>query len=112
ARWHLLTEGYLVGLTDVIKTAGETPAFLFGKVFPSGRWFYFPAVFAIKSTLGFLLLLLLLPLTKAVHRPGNGPEIGRQAAFLAIPPAAYFLVALTSSLTLGVRHILPVYPFL
>jgi hypothetical protein len=32
--------------------------------------------------------------------------------FLLLPPAAFFAVAMTATLNIGVRHILPVYPFL
>jgi hypothetical protein len=108
ARWRVLPEAYLMGLTDVIKTNGETPGFLFGQVYNGGRWFYFPAVLVIKSTLGVLGLLLLMTLAKAMRRA----EIRREVAFLAIPAAFYFLVAMGSSLNLGVRYILPVFPFL
>src|SRR6185312_440148 len=35
-----------------------------------------------------------------------------EAAWLLIPPAGYFVVALTSKTQIGYRHLLPVYPFL
>ena len=107
AHWDLLLSLYLYGLVDVY-SAGETPTYLFGTFYPRGQWFYFPAVFLVKSTLAFLLLLLLLPLSRALR------EIGfrREVIFLAVPPAIYFLVAVASGINFGVRHILPVYPFL
>ena len=39
-------------------------------------------------------------------------EKGRELVFMAIPAALYFLVAMTSGMNIGVRHILPIYPFL
>lgn len=108
ANWRLLPESYLFGLADVAKVSEATPTFLLGKVYPQGQWFYFPAVFAIKSTLGFLLLCLLAPMAKALRRK----EIRREVLFLTIPPALYLVVAMNSGINLGVRHILPVYPFL
>ena len=108
-RHHLLPEAYLFGLTDIgIITHRGRPAFLLGKLYPSGRWFYFPVAFLIKSTLAFLLLLGLLVAAKRL-RSG---ELRREVLFTAIPPAAYFAIALTSKLDIGIRHILPIYPFL
>ena len=107
--WHVLPQSYLYGLADVlIVSAGPRPAFLLGKLYPHGRWFYFPAAFVIKSTLGFLGLLLLAP----VARGWLDRHRRREVLFVAVPPALYFAVSLTSGLDIGIRHILPVYPFL
>jgi hypothetical protein len=105
----LLPESYLYGMANVtIATAGGRQTFLLGHLYPTGQWFYFPVAFVIKSTLGFLLLLLL-----AV---GAGPylwhEKRREVLFLAIPTTVFFGLSLTSRLNIGIRHILPVYPFL
>jgi len=108
-RHHLLPESYLYGLTDVaILSHDGRPAFLLGKLYPQGRWFYFPVAFVIKSTLGFLLLLILLVAAKGIRRA----EIRREILFLVIPPLMFFAVAMGSKLDIGLRHILPVYPFL
>ena len=106
ARWHLLPESYLYGVVDVFSPAA-IPTFLLGKVYPAGQWFYFPAIFLIKSTVAFLLLCCLVPLTKALRQI----ESRRELFFLLIPPAVYFGAALFSGINYGVRHLLPVYPF-
>ena len=108
ARWHLLPESYLYGLADVGYVVGFSHSYLFGRVYPHGVWFYFPAAFLIKSTLSLLLLLLLVPFALAFR----GARYRRELAFLIIPAAIYFLVAVVSTLNIGIRHILPVYPFL
>ena len=108
ARWHLLPEPYLYGLADVGFTADFSHSYIFGKVYPHGVWFYFPAAFLIKSSLSLLLLLLLVPFAIAFR----GARYRRELAFLIIPAAIYFLVAVISTLNIGIRHILPVYPFL
>jgi 4-amino-4-deoxy-L-arabinose transferase-like glycosyltransferase len=108
ARWRLLPEAYIYGFVEISKMAKSTPAFLFGRIYPHGQWFYFPAVFLIKSTLGLLLLSLLLPFAGALR----GRKVRREVLFLAIPPTFYFLVAIGSGVNIGVRHILPVFPFL
>src|ERR1035441_1655831 len=71
--------------------------YLFGRMYPQGRWFYFPAAFLIKSTIGFLLLLLLIPFSKALWRS----DVRREVLFLAIPPVIFFGAALTSKLDIG-----------
>jgi hypothetical protein len=78
----------------------------------TGRWQYFPVAFAVKTPAA---VLLLAALTLAI---GFRRLIGRlrRAPFhwflLGIPPAAYFLASMSSNLNLGIRHLLPVYPFL
>jgi len=108
ARWHLLPESYLYGLADVGHVVGFSHSYIFGRVYPHGVWFYFPAAFLIKSTLSLLLLLLLVPFAVAFR----GARYRRELAFLIIPAGIYFLVAVISTLNIGIRHILPVYPFL
>jgi hypothetical protein len=108
ARWHLLPESYLYGLADVGYVVGFSHSYIFGRVYPHGVWFYFPAAFLIKSTISLLLLLLLVPFAIAFR----GARYRRELAFLIIPAGIYFLVAVLSTLNIGIRHILPVYPFL
>jgi hypothetical protein len=108
ASWHLLPESYLYGLADVGVTAEFTHSYLLGRIYPHGQWFYFPVAFAIKSTIALLSLLLVLPVVLIVRRT----ERWRELVFMVVPPAVYFLVAMTSGLNIGVRHILPIYPFL
>jgi hypothetical protein len=69
---------------------------------------YFPAVIAIKSTLPFLIFMLLAIGAMVARRFSRWREI----LFLTIPPAIYLLVAMSSQMNIGVRHILPMYPFL
>jgi len=59
ARFHLLPESYIYGLADVRIMSDFYTSFLLGKVYPHGVWFYFPVAFVIKSSLSFLLLLLI-----------------------------------------------------
>jgi tetratricopeptide (TPR) repeat protein len=108
ASWHLLPEPYLYGLADVGVTAEFSHSYLLGTIYPHGQWFYFPVAFAIKSTIALLSLLLLLPVMLIVRRT----ERWREMVFMVVPPTLYFLVAMTSGLNIGVRHILAIYPFL
>ncbi len=108
-RHHLLPESYLYGLTDVTILSREGRImFLLGKRYPQGKWFYFPAAFLIKMTIGFLLLLALVPFARILwHRDRR-----REVVFLLLPAFLFFCAALTAKLDIGIRHILPVMPFL
>ncbi len=108
ARLHVLPESYLYGLADVRSMANGMPSFFFGKVYEHGLWYYFPVVLTIKSTLGFLGLVLLALAAVVAGRFRRWREI----LFLLVPAGIYLLVAMTSHLNIGARHILPVWVFL
>jgi hypothetical protein len=104
-RTRLFPESYVLGMADVVAW-GSRNSFLFGVNYPTGQWFYFPIAFLVKSSVALLLLLpfgLLFPFFNQEKR--------REMIFLLAPPVLYFAVALTSSMTIGIRHLLPVYGF-
>src|SRR4051812_7129524 len=104
ARHHLFPEAYLYSWIDILLIPGMRFTFVFGKLYSSGQWFFFPAMLLIKSTIPLLLLMTLVPFA------GFG-KYRRELLFLVIPPVFFLLIAILSNLNLGVRHILPVYPF-
>ena len=107
ARWHVLPESYLYGLAAVRLSAEAYTSFVLGRVYPHGVWFYFPVTFAIKSTLAFLVLLGISIFAIATRKLSGAREI----LFLTVPPAFYLMVAMSSKINIGVRHILPLYVF-
>ncbi|HEY1657186.1 MAG TPA: glycosyltransferase family 39 protein [Candidatus Sulfotelmatobacter sp.] len=107
ARFHLLPESYLYGLADVRIMSDFYQSFLLGKIYPHGVWFYFPLAFAIKSSLTFLILLALAVWAVCSRRFARWREI----LFLTIPPIFYLIIAMSSGMNIGVRHILPMYIF-
>jgi 4-amino-4-deoxy-L-arabinose transferase-like glycosyltransferase len=107
ARAHLLPEAFLEGLA-FFRATDTRPTYLFGRLYSHGVWFYFPAAMVVKSTLGFLLLLALAPLA----RPLWALDRRRATLWMLIPAAVFLLASMTSTLNIGLRHILPVYPFL
>ncbi len=105
ARHHLFPEAYLYGWVDILQIPGARPTFVFGKLYSGGQWFFFPAMLLIKSTLTLLILVALVPFARLW-------KYRREVLFLSIPPVFFLLVAIFSDLNLGVRHILPIYPFI
>ena len=104
---HLLpnacTQGFLLsqGLSQ------KRAAFLAGRVSDTGWWYYFPVVFLIKTPISTLVLLFggtLLALFKRKVFMGDD-------SFMLAPVVVYLLIAMTSHLNIGLRHILPIYPF-
>ena len=81
--------------------------FLLGNVYPNGRWFYFPVAFAIKSSLALLLLLPFGLLCPRLYRHKR-----RALLFLLLPVLVNCGASLRAEMNIGVRHILPIYPFL
>jgi hypothetical protein len=102
---RIFPESYVLGMADVIAW-GSRNTWIFGRNYVTGQWFYFPLAFAVKTS---VVLLLFLPLGLAF--PFFNREKRREMMFLLIPPFVFFAVAMTSSFTTGVRHILPVYGF-
>jgi 4-amino-4-deoxy-L-arabinose transferase-like glycosyltransferase len=105
ARLHLLPESYLMGLVDVKRMAEFYPTFILGKVYAHGVWWYFPLVILIKTTLGLLALTVVAGLATLTGRLRKGREL----VYLLLPGALYLLVAMTSGMNIGARHILPLY---
>ena len=100
-RVNLPAPQYLFGLLRV-KQHDErgTPVFILGKVWPRGRWYYFPLVLAIKTPIPLLLLFAI------------GLASLRKRRELALMALALLLAVMPSHINLGVRHILPIYVFI
>jgi 4-amino-4-deoxy-L-arabinose transferase-like glycosyltransferase len=100
---RVLPEAYVVGLGYVLlQTRDGQPAFLFGKLYATGRWFYFPAVLLIKLTLP----LLLLTVAVIVSRAWRGRA--RDTLYVALAALLFLGFAMQSRFDIGVRHVLPV----
>jgi len=76
------------------------PAYLLGQRSPTGFWYYFPTVLALKTPLAMLVLLCLAPWLMKNRRAA-----GLAAAF----SAGIVLISMRSHIDLGVRYVLPVY---
>jgi hypothetical protein len=94
----------------------STPSFLLGRYSDSGWWYYFPVAFFLKTPMPILLLIgwaLVLAFRFFRHStPGSKTNTVFNLSMVLIPPVGYFLIALTSEINLGYRHLLPVLPFL
>jgi 4-amino-4-deoxy-L-arabinose transferase-like glycosyltransferase len=112
---------YFLGLMMTLGNVREGwLSYFWGEVSASGWWSYFPVVYALKEPLPFHLLTalgLLLALARIGRRPWSLRALGR---WLRSHPAdtlmlgwlaLYWTAAIHAALNLGVRHLLPVFPF-
>jgi Dolichyl-phosphate-mannose-protein mannosyltransferase len=102
---------YLGGVLWVV-LSGRRGTFILGHAYPHAVWFYFPVVFALKSSLGFLGLLLLAAVT------GICKKVRSETSIAAAIPAQFSLhwrvlwvsllvftgVCLLSPLDISIRH--------
>jgi Dolichyl-phosphate-mannose-protein mannosyltransferase len=107
AHYRVLPEAYIWGLANTKLTEERDVSYIFGRIHRHGVWYYFPAAIAIKSTLPFLLLMAL-----AIFVWFRNRELRLTWATLLIPVAVFLAMAMHSDMNIGVRHILPIYPFL
>jgi hypothetical protein len=108
AHYHLLPESYLFGLVDVQGVGEAWPTYYMGKIYAHGIWYYFPTVLLVKWTVGTLAAVALaiwVFVTGKIKSP-------REIFFLGFPAAFYLAVAMAGPLNMGVRHILPTFPFI
>jgi hypothetical protein len=112
-RWFgLPAHAFLWGLSKVADhNRGGHASFLLGMRSDKGWWYYFPFVFAVKSTLAALIATLGL-IAAALMTLWRRSVPSFVWCALLIPPTIYFLISMTSAINIGMRHILPVYPFL
>jgi hypothetical protein len=101
---------YLRGVLMVLITASR-PTFILGHSYPHGVWFYFPVLFALKSPLGFLGLLVLalvFALRQKRRDEGNAPTIPAELAIhwrvLWVSLIVFTAFCLLSRLDLSIRH--------
>lgn len=105
---RLLPQAYLIGLQDILVESEEGKrTFLVGQMYPTGRWFYFPVAATIKFTLPTLLLLVVSAFAVPFWRKRK-----REAAFLLVPAAILLASAMNYTIDIGIRHLLPLLPFL
>lgn len=100
---------YFAGLSFVIGHSQEgNPAFLFGEFSKEGWWYYFIAAFLVKTPLVTIILMIVsLLFWRRIKHSDRVNEY-----FLIIPAVLYFIAFMLNEINIGVRHILPVYPFI
>lgn len=114
---------YLFGVLMVAQRAsGGNTAYFLGTVSSSGSKLYFPILYMLKEQLAFHILTL-IALIFAVRNIVKAREKNLKTAIewmrdnFALTASIFFIAvyslqSITSNLNIGVRHILPIFPFI
>jgi hypothetical protein len=105
---RLLPNAFTQGAFYTHASVTQMPAFLDGEIREGGWWYYFPAAFALKTPLALLLLLGIGVAACIRRRSALGTS---NILFVLVPATAYLGAGMVSGVNIGLRHILPIYPF-
>jgi hypothetical protein len=107
AGFHLLPEAWIYGQLYNLTYLHRT-AFLLGDFSSNGFWLYFPVAFLTKTPVPALVLIAVAIGSLCTVSERNKIE----SYILWIPVVVYFTLAVWARMNIGVRHILPIFPFL
>jgi len=105
----LLPRYFVSGIDMVVQDSRDgRPAFLLGQISDTGWWYYFPVAFALKTTIPFLLASI-GGFVWAVYQVLRCKCYA--ILYVVMPGVFYLALTMTSHLNIGVRHLLPMFPF-
>jgi 4-amino-4-deoxy-L-arabinose transferase-like glycosyltransferase len=115
--FKLLPESYLYGVAGVLSGASTgRAAFLMGEYSGTGWWHYFTIAFLLKTPIPALILLaasviyLLRDMVKGLAGKRSSRKLG--ALWLLLPVLMLFILVSAQNVNIGLRHLLPIYPFI
>jgi len=97
------SEGFLLGQVKAQNRGG----FLAGSYRLDGWWWFFPFAFLIKTPIAVLLLFVGSIVVSVVR----WRRFLDDTVYVLLPLGAFLAAAMTAKLNIGMRHILPIYPF-
>jgi len=106
AKYFILPEAWLYGLLDAIR-ASDRESYLLGQIYLHGTWLYFPVAFVVKTPFPTMIALLVAIVLVVRRRSPFQADL-----YLLLPAVLLFSLAVCSKFNIGLRHILPIYPFL
>ena len=114
---RLFPEAFLFDLASLGNLTEACPSFFLGQTSDKGWLFYFPFTFIAKtplpcllaSMLAFFLIIWAGITQRSFHRPA--PWKLYECVPLLVFITVFMAVAMTRSINIGHRHILPIYPF-
>ena len=104
----------LQGVVDILyRNYHSNINYLLGKFSPTGWWYYFPVAFAVKTPVATLVAIALAAWLGLHWRPWRRlRSISFTWFVMAVPLGVYATASLASHINIGIRHLLPAYPFL
>lgn len=105
-QYRIFPEAWIYGQLYIVKELARM-SYLLGQSSATGFWLYFPIVIAVKTPLPVLILLFVaVGIWFKKRREHSAP------LFLMLAALLYLILAMVSRMNIGLRHILPIYPFL
>jgi len=105
---RLLPNAFTQGFLFSVATAQQLPTYLLGNYSATGWWYYFPVAFLVKTPDTMIVLMVMGLVVYGQRRRRRDIVNG---LFVLLPIAVFMGFAMTSGINIGVRHILPIYPF-
>lgn len=108
-RFIMFPADFYKGMFLVLRHAASGHgSYLLGQISSSGWWYYFPVLIFYKTPIPiFIFLALSIVFWKKIRAKDVFDEI-----LLIIPPIIFLVFSLFSKADLGIRHILPIFPFI
>lgn len=106
---------YLKGITDLADhEKGGHYSYLLGQYNDIGFWYYFPVAFLAKTPITTILLLIMAFFLfifnyKKLRSFNKIPLVYKLLIFF---PIFYFIISMINRINIGIRHLLPIYPFI
>lgn len=102
---NAFTEGFLMFAQSMLP---PNHTFLAGAYSDEGWWYYLPVAFLIKTPIPLIALFVIGAIVLVRRRRDLE---WRNEAFVAVPIVIYLAVSVSNSYHVGIRHLLPLYPF-
>jgi hypothetical protein len=115
---HLLPQAWINGFDYTYATTLARWSYLMGQIRKNGFWYYFPCAMLFKTPTATLLAIpmsvaaIVWVLVTGKNPLTFSPNCGWSFACLTIPPLVYLGSAMTTNMNVGLRHVLPIYPFI
>lgn len=98
---------YVFGMQWTLDHGKGELSYLFGLESTTGWWWYFPAAFVVKTPIGALVLMAAAAIAGARHWKKLGDLL-----VALVPIAVFGITCLFYHADLGIRYLLPIYPFI
>ena len=87
---------------------GKFGSYLWGNVSDSPWWYYYLAAFSLKEPLAWIVLLLIALTVNLIYKRINYDLM----IFVLFPPILFLIIISSMSVNIGIRYMLPIFPFL
>ena len=108
---YVPAEGFFRGIKEARYQSGmgRRASYLLGEVYDGGRWYFFPVAILVKTQIPMLLFALAGAAWLFLSRELRW---SKRSVFLIAGLVGPLVVGMAGSVNIGLRHILPIYPFL